>query len=144
MFWNVLGCSMFQVLSTTFSITGEPLCFANLQRNWLPAVRMAATCRQSRLNELPGGSRFVNEKKIFQVICSWPIAKLFVGLVYLNKNNNQIVLKDKEIHKSFFGFDWLCACQNNRQYILMQAKGYTEFTIQHTHFIFFLLINVYV
>ena len=113
-----------------FSITGEPLCFANYN----------TICR----------SRWKQRHHVFGHV--WINLLLFAKWKLSCKRKKiiwsdlfpTVLLNDKKIHKILFGFDRPCACQNNRLYILMQAKGYAEFTIQHTHFIFFLLMNVYV
>ena len=57
-----------------FSINGEPLCFANYNaicpRRWERTWHVFGHVWMN----LRGGSRFANEKKLFEATCYWPIA----------------------------------------------------------------------
>ena len=69
-----------------FSITGEPLCFANyyaichLRWEWGPHVFSHVWMN---LLSFARWKSICKRKKLFGVICYRPIAKLFVGLVYV-------------------------------------------------------------
>ena len=113
-----------------FSITGEPLCFANYN----------TICR----------SRWKQRHHVFGHV--WINLLLFAKWKLSCKRKKiiwsdlfpTVLLNDKKYIR--FCLDLIDrALVKTTDYInLMQAKGYAEFTIQHTHFIFSLLMNVYV